>query len=51
MTPAKSLSNRGEEADLDLPYSQTDEYLKYHYRTFIQQLMEREAETHIGALD
>ena len=45
MTPAKTLSNIGEEDYLDLPCSQTDEYLKYHHRNFIQQLMETEAET------
>ena len=37
--------------DLDLSCSQTDDCLKYHHRTFIQQLMETEAETCIGALD
>ena len=37
--------------ELALPSSQIDEYLKYHHRTFIQQLMEAEAETHIGTLD
>ena len=41
MTPAKTPSNRGEGA---FPCSQTDEYLKCHYRTFIQQLMETELE-------
>ena len=35
---------------LALPCSQTDEYLKYHHRTFIQQLMEAEIETCIRAL-
>ena len=36
---------------LALPYSQTDEYLKYYQRTVIQQLMETEAETCIRTLD
>ena len=31
--------------------SETDEYLKCHHRTFIQQLMGTETETHIGALE
>ena len=40
MTPARTLSNRGEGgSNLDLPCSQIDEYLKYHHRTFIQELM------------
>ena len=34
-----------------LSYSQTDEYLAYHHRTFIWRWMEIETETHIGALD
>ena len=34
-----------------MPCSQTDDYLKYYYRTFIQQQVETEAETHIEALD
>ena len=36
---------------LALPYGQTDDYLKYLYKTFVQQQMEKEAETHIRALD
>ena len=34
---------------LALPCSQIDEYIKYHHRTFIQQLMEAEVETHSRA--
>ena len=50
MTPVKTLRiERGPE--LALSYSQIDEYLKYHHRTFIQELMETEADTCIGALD
>ena len=42
--------------ELALPYSQNDDYIKYYRRTsniltFIQQLMETEAETCIKALD
>ena len=36
---------------LALSHSQTDDYLEYHYRTFIWRQMEIEKETHIGALD
>ena len=36
--------------ELALCCSQIDEYLKYHHRTFIQQLMETEVETNIRAL-
>ena len=43
------MEERG--SDLDLPCSKIDYYLKYHHRTFIQQLMETEAETLIGVLD
>ena len=52
MTPANTLSNRGEDGmpELALPCIQIDEYLKYHHRTFIQQLMESEAETCSEAL-
>ena len=34
---------------LVLPSSHIDEYLKYHHRTFIQQLMKTEAEISSGA--
>ena len=37
--------------ELALSHSHTDEYLAYHYRTFIRRCMEIETETHIGALD
>ena len=37
--------------ELALSQSHTDEYLAYHHRTFIWRWMERETETHIGALD
>ena len=36
--------------ELALPCSQIDDYLKCHHRTFIQQLMEADAEIHSGAL-
>ena len=36
--------------ELALPCSQIDDYLKCDHRTFIQQLMEAEAEIHSGAL-
>ena len=37
-------------SELSWPCSQNDEYLKYHQRTFIQQLMKTEAETCSGTL-
>ena len=37
--------------ELALPYSQTDDYLNYHDRTFIQQQMKTQAETGSRALD
>ena len=51
MTPPRILSNREKGPDLHLACSQTEEYLKYHHRNFVQQQMEKEAEIHIGALD
>ena len=44
----KTISNK---KNLFFTSSQTDNYLKYHYRTAFQQLMETEHETRIGALD
>ena len=38
-------------SEMALPCSQTDDYIKYHHRTFIQQLMETEANTQIRTLD
>ena len=51
MTPDNTLINIGEGTQTGLACSQIDEYLKYHHRTFIKQLMETEAETRIRALD
>ena len=48
MTPANILSNSREGA---LPYCPIDVYLNCHHRTFVQQLMEADAEIYSGALD
>ena len=48
--PVKTPSIEERVTKLALPCSQIDEYIKYHHRTFIQQLMETKAETCIRAL-
>ena len=37
--------------ELALSHIQTDDYLEYHHRTFIQRQIEIETETHIGAIE
>ena len=48
MTPVRTLSNSGDL--LTLPSIQIDDYFKCHHRSFIQELMESEAQTHSRAL-
>ena len=51
MAPAKILGIVERVPELALFCIQIDDYLKYHHRTFFQQQMETEAESHIRELD
>ena len=46
MTPAKNLSINGEGTLTALALEAVDDYFNCHHKTFIQQLMEVDAEIH-----
>lgn len=46
MTPTKNLSNSGEDTQTALPRHQIDNYLNCYHRTFIQEIMEADAEVY-----